>query len=310
MSSHKSLNVMIIMVAIGLCLGMASGAGATQTNNGGGGMDYKYVTVDGLKIRYAHGGQMDAPTVVLLNPLPQSIMAYQPIWASLCKQFNTYAIDLPGFGRSEGGEEVMDPIVQGRLLHEIMSKLGIKSPHLVGPDVGTPVIFAYLMQHPEGAASVMVGDGPAAYPPRMGKALERIMKSGFWRWVYSLSASRFIAGGNEIGYLHYKPTAAEMADYLASYDDRMDTVMAWFAGYDTVLPKIDASLPDVKIPVKIFWGDKDALVLPENAKMIHQRLKRSEVQMFADTGHFSHQDASGEFAKMVIEWVNQGHGKL
>ena len=55
-------------------------------------------------MRYAKGGIKDGETVLLMSPLPQSIIAYAPIWKKLIEKFNVIAYDLPGFGGSEVGE--------------------------------------------------------------------------------------------------------------------------------------------------------------------------------------------------------------
>ena len=61
-------------------------------------------------------GTADAPTVLLLSPLPQSIICFDQIWPMLSDRFNLVALDLPGFGRSEGGAEVMTFEAQSRSL--------------------------------------------------------------------------------------------------------------------------------------------------------------------------------------------------
>ena len=63
-------------------------------------MKPEYRTIDGVKIRYAEGGKKDGPVVLLLSPLPHSIVCFNPIWEKLGAHFRLIALDLPGFGRS------------------------------------------------------------------------------------------------------------------------------------------------------------------------------------------------------------------
>ena len=60
-------------------------------------------TIDGLRVRYATGGS-SGERIVLFSPWPESIFAFTPVWSGLVRQFQVLAIDLPGFGRSEGRE--------------------------------------------------------------------------------------------------------------------------------------------------------------------------------------------------------------
>ena len=63
----------------------------------------RFRTIDGLAIRFAESerrdGQEDA---LLLSPWPESLYAFEPIWSRLAETTHLVAIDLPGFGRSEG----------------------------------------------------------------------------------------------------------------------------------------------------------------------------------------------------------------
>jgi hypothetical protein len=42
----------------------------------------KTVTVDGLSVRYAEGGQ-DGPDAILMSPWPESVYAFEPAWPHL-----------------------------------------------------------------------------------------------------------------------------------------------------------------------------------------------------------------------------------
>ena len=91
-------------------------------------MPLQFKTIAGVKVRYAHAPREDCPTVLLMNPLPQSIVAFAPIWDGLASHFNLYAYDLPGFGGSEGGLEYMTFEAQGRFLHHFIAELTSRAP--------------------------------------------------------------------------------------------------------------------------------------------------------------------------------------
>lgn len=57
------------------------------------------------------------------------------------------------------------------------------------------------------------------------------------------------------------------------------------------------------MPVKIFWGELDEIVLPSTAQALHERLQRSEVQVFRGAGHFCYPDSADEFAQMLLDWA-------
>jgi pimeloyl-ACP methyl ester carboxylesterase len=43
----------------------------------------QFLTVDGVRIRYADSDGLHAPTVMLTSPWPESLYAFAPLWTSL-----------------------------------------------------------------------------------------------------------------------------------------------------------------------------------------------------------------------------------
>ena len=274
-------------------------------------MPLKFKTIAGVKIRYAHAGSPNKPTVILLNPLPQSIVAFAPLWERLASQFNLYAYDLPGFGRSDGGAEYMTFEAQGQFLRDFIAEFGIEAPHLLGPDIGMAAALHYVTHFPNDVASLMVGDGPGVAPSSNGSIINKAVKSGFWRLVFKITgAGTFVHAANQICYLNYVPNPEEVSDYIHSYADRIGPVTLWFKNYPESLATIDPKLAEIDVPVLVFWGQQDQLLLVDNAHRLSDRLKRKKLHVFDQCGHFSYQDKHQEFGDVVTEWVSGGFSKL
>jgi pimeloyl-ACP methyl ester carboxylesterase len=76
--------------------------------------DPLFVDVQGVRIRYLRNPDSGAaPPVLLLSPFPESLYAYDRIWADLSHVAPLVALDLPGFGQSEGRLELMTPPARG-----------------------------------------------------------------------------------------------------------------------------------------------------------------------------------------------------
>src|SRR6266542_5800887 len=91
---------------------------------------------DGLMIRCAESEGDAAETVLLLNPWPESLFAWETIWSRLARTARLVAIDLPGFGQSEGRTDLLSPRAMGSFLLLLIDEWGLGHPHVVGPDVG------------------------------------------------------------------------------------------------------------------------------------------------------------------------------
>ena len=268
----------------------------------------EHTQVEGKNIRFARGGVEGKPTILLLNPLPQSILCYEQIWPLLSQNFQLYAYDLPGFGGSEGGAEVMNTQTQSRILAEFVSQMNISDFHLVGPDIGMPVALHYALRSDCRAKSLVIGDGPCVLPAFNGSIINRAVDSAFWRLIFRIGgAGTFVAGANKLCYVNYTPCPEELADYVASYKGRIGSVMEWFRAYPEIIGSIQPRLSEIELPIQIFWGDLDQLLLVETANKIHELLPNSKLTVFENCGHFSYQDKSDEFASMVADWVNRDH---
>ena len=267
-------------------------------------MQLREIQVDGLTIRFARGGNSDGPTILFLSPLPQSILCYDAVWKALAPKAKLIAIDLPGFGGSEGGKDLMSFAAQSAFFAKIVAALDLSDFHVVAPDVAMPVALHYVLHRNHKANSLLIGDGPGILPSADGSLIRKIVGSRFWRMIVNMTGARtFIAGANTLGYLHYSPKAEEVSDYVASYSNRIAQVTKFFKGYPDGLKEIDPYIDSLNLPVHVFWGDHDAFLNADNARELHARLPNSELTIFEHCGHFSYQDKSTEFSTMISSWV-------
>jgi len=246
--------------------------------------------------------------VLFLSPLPQSILCYDKVWGALAVDANLVALDLPGFGRSAGDMRFMTFEAQSAFLEKFISELSLTDIHIVAPDIAMPVALHYVIHRDHKAASILVGDGPGILPSDNGSLVTKIIHSGFWRSMVKMTGARaFIAGAIQLGYLHYSPSAEEVADYVASYSGRIGQVCSWFKHYPEGSKAIDPHLDTLDVPVHVFWGVQDAFLTTDNAERLHKRLPKSALTIFENCGHFCYQDKGEEFTQLVQNWITGGY---
>src|SRR4051812_19534137 len=65
---------------------------------------------DGVRIRFADNrAESSAVTVLMLSPWPESLWAFRRVWDQVSGTARVVAIDLPGFGHSDGRPELIAP---------------------------------------------------------------------------------------------------------------------------------------------------------------------------------------------------------
>ena len=267
----------------------------------------EYINLKGVEIRLAKSLiAPDKPTIILLSAFPHSILAYSPIWDILKSDFNLYAYDMPGFGGSETKAEFMTFKFQGEFLNSFLKYFNIEESHLVGPDVGMAAVLSYVGNHKHKIKSMMIGDGPGILPSSDSSVMKKMVKSSFWRFIFVVSGSgTLVESAKNICNVKYVPNKYEMSDYKKSYQGKVANAMKWFKLYTTSLPTINASLSEIKIPTKIFWGEHDAILYKDNAVRLQEAMPNSDLEVFENCGHFVYQDQYLKFAKMVQIWVNK-----
>jgi pimeloyl-ACP methyl ester carboxylesterase len=272
-------------------------------------MQIAFQTVDGTRVRYAESGWPAERSILLTSPWPESVYAFAPIWPALSKRFHLLAVDLPGFGGSERRKELLSPSAMGEFLVRLVEERELGSPHIVAPDVGTSAALFAAASQPSLFSSVVVGSGGAAVPIQLGGALEQ--------WVLEPDLDRFRAinpraiVGAALETIKGHTLPAEIReDYLSSYmGDRFVESMRYARSYPDELPKLAARLPEIELPVLIFAGRHDRAVPLVNAEFLDERLPNSKLAIL-DAGHFVWEEAAGEYASMIADWVSDGYRNL
>jgi pimeloyl-ACP methyl ester carboxylesterase len=259
-------------------------------------------TADGLVIRYAEAGEASQETVLLMNPWPESLFAWETIWSRLSQTARLVAIDLPGFGRSERRDELLSPRAMGTFLLRLIDEWGLGGPHLVGPDVGTGAVLFAASEDPGRFPSAVVGSGGTSVPLEVTGALKDMIDAPDMSAFRALDGRDIVAGA--LGGIERHRLPEEVReDYLASYaGDRFVESAAYVRSYPADLPVLAERLGDITTPVQIIAGRYDTLVPPSNAEFLHARLPDSKLDIL-ETGHFTWEDGADDYLELTRSWI-------
>jgi pimeloyl-ACP methyl ester carboxylesterase len=265
----------------------------------------RYVTVDGLRIRFATGGRETGRPVVLTSPWPESLVAFAQIWDTLGEAAPLVAVDLPGFGQSEGRADVMSPRAMGRFLITFVKQFGLDAPHAVCPDIGTAAILQAAAEEPGAFTSLVVGSG-ATDESLLDGTLKAIVEAPDTKAFEGVDGGEGVA--SSVKALRETPTTEwEIEDYRRSYaGDRFVKSMAYVRTYPTSLPALRALLPTIETPVLVVYGRRDPMVPPEHGELLGRVLPHVRV-VSLDAGHFAWQDRAAEYGAAVRRWIDGGY---
>jgi len=259
-----------------------------------------YETIDGLKIRIARSGAEIGMPIVLLSPWPESILGFRDIVPNLRHLGPIYAIDLPGFGRSEGADRFMSPRGMADFLHIAFQHLGLDRLHAVGPDIGTLALLFAAATYPEQFKSLTLGSGGTSLP---------LAGPGLGDLINSPKGTFQAMEGGDLALSFIRQSSASdippevLEDYrLSSTGTRFEQATDFVRAYLADLPALEPLLPTITVPSLVISSDRDAMVPPANGEFLCARLPRCSHQVL-EGGHLIWEDASQEYSDLLLDWL-------
>lgn len=214
------------------------------------------------------------------------------------------AIDLPGFGRSEGRPDLMAPEAMGDFVIKLAQSLGIDRIHAVGPDVGTLALLFAAVRSPELFESLVVGSG-ATSPELAADGLKDIIEA-------PPGAFDNLDGGDIAVQFVTQSAAVPMPDAvledyrLSSAGRRFAEAAEFVRAYPRDLPRLKALLPSIATPVLVLAGRHDPIVPPPNGELLAKHLPHCRHELL-EGGHLIWEDAAPAYAGRLAEWLSGGY---
>jgi pimeloyl-ACP methyl ester carboxylesterase len=269
----------------------------------------EYVTVNGNRIRYFVVGS--GQKVLLLHGFGGFLESWAFNIPPLSKNYQVYAIDLPGHGLSDKPVKFYNTAFAIESADDIMEALGIKQAILIGHSLG-------------GAVSINIA---LTLPERVNK-LVLIDSAGLSRtlpWMYRLSSLPVL--GNILMSLAVKPVLARSVKRLfhdspVLTQDMIDIILKNSSQPEvkkTLLrilrhnvglrgPRPEAilidKLPQLKIPTLFVHGAQDRLFPLEQVRDAFSMAPNSRVKIFDQCGHCPHIEKAIEFNEVVLEFLD------
>ena len=268
----------------------------------------QFKNIDGLKIRFATNDKQNGEPILLLSPLPESILAFLPTWEMFSALGPVVAVDIPAFGLSESRPDVRAPEPLGDFIVRILQAFELDKPHVVAPDVGTPACLFSAANHPGIFKSLVIGSGATDHTD-IGGILDQIVNAPSLEPFKNLTGEQFVRGALE-NMTHYKLPDFALQDYLASYaGPRFFEAMAFVRDYPQSLPRLAKRLSEVTVPCQITVGGNDPFVPVSNAKGLRKGLPKSRLNVL-ECGHFVWEDKAAEYGKLACDFIQGGYARL
>jgi pimeloyl-ACP methyl ester carboxylesterase len=265
-----------------------------------------FIQLGKLRIHYIEHPGSGTP-VVLIHGLPGTAEDWEDV-TPLLAGHRTIAIDRPGFGYSSGGYVPFKRQVE--TIHELLAKLHIVRPILVGHSYGGTIALGFAERYPNQARGLVLVDA-AAGGEQLGAfmhaqahlvqlvqlpVIRQIANATFGQLFITLSVNH-----SESEAFHPLPVVAAHHRRVLEINMTHGNLEAWageILAVNGVITKIDKSLGAIRVPAVVIQGEGDELVNPIHGHELAAALPNSRLVMVYG-GHMQPYDHPATIAAAV-----------
>jgi pimeloyl-ACP methyl ester carboxylesterase len=246
-----------------------------------------FMQVDNLHLHYLERPGA-GPTVVLIHGLPGTAEDFERV-TPLLGGYRTIAIDRPGFGYSTGGYVPFER--QLTTIHELLAKLHVTRPIVVGHSYGGTIALGYTERYPSDVRALVLVDAAAA-GERPG-ALERLQAHG--TQILELPVLRQIANatfgqllltasaetGDSEAFAPQPVVPAHLRRLLEINMTRgnLEALAGERLAAGEVVARIDRGLSAIRQPAVVIQGNADHLVKQTHGRRLAAELPNAHLVM-------------------------------
>ncbi|KJU81969.1 alpha/beta hydrolase fold protein [Candidatus Magnetobacterium bavaricum] len=205
----------------------------------------------------------------------------------LSLKFKVYAIDFPGFGKSEEPKEIWGSDDYCTFLEAFMEKMGINQPIIIGHSFGGRVAIRLASKKKTG--KLILIDSAGVRPRRSAIYYIKIYSYKLAKSLLKLFSPRLLAKyKNSVGSKDYINASTMMKQILIK----------------VVNEDLTNLLPDITIPSLLIWGENDMETPLYQAHIMNKLIPDSGLVILKGAGHFSHIDKMREFLIVIGNFLN------
>ena len=128
--------------------------------------------INNLNISYQVAGEGDR--VVLLHGWGSEATSFQPVFEWLAQSHKVYALDLPGFGKSQLPHIPWNTSDYAQFIIAFLDKFDIPKAHFIGHSFGGRISIIVSAEYPEKVDKLILVDSAGIRPRRTAKYYLRV----------------------------------------------------------------------------------------------------------------------------------------
>jgi pimeloyl-ACP methyl ester carboxylesterase len=269
----------------------------------------RFMPLMGMQVHYRDEGvRSDSLPLILLHGMSSSLNTWDSVVITLASKKRVICLDLPGFGLTgPSPENTYNYDYYNRFIDSFTNRLQLKQFILAGNSMGGAISWNYALHNPTAVARMILIDA-SGYPSKgeKGSLGFRIASTPVINnLLLYVTPKVLIRKSLETVYFDQsRITDAQVERFhdLTIREGNRTAAMHIFKG-SFATTKHKGQIDQIKTPTLILWGEKDNLISVENARLFHQDIKGSRVEIYPNVGHVPMEEIPGKVAESILYFV-------
>jgi len=257
------------------------------------------LTANGIGTRYELDGPAGAPVVTLSNSLATDLSMWDPQVQALAARYRVLRYDTRGHGGTDApaGGYTLEQLAED--VRALLRALGIGRTHFVGLSMGGMIGQTLALESPDLLLSLSLCDTSSRVPPEAkplwderirtaeSQGMEPLVEPTLARWLTP----------------PFRAARADVVEQVASMIRRTDP--AGYAGCCHAIAALDLTdrLGAIRVPTLVVVGEDDPGTPVAASRVIHERVKGSDLVIIKAAAHLSNLEQPAEFNRAVTTFL-------
>lgn len=275
----------------------------------------------GNSIYYVCAGekQSNKPALLLVHGFGASTDHWRKNIAQLQEQFQVWAIDLLGFGRSAKPNQEYSGSLWREQLHDFIREV-IKQPTvLAGNSLGGYASICVAAAYPQSTAGLILLNSagpfsetsadsqPTTKPNLAGQLVRSILLQRWASFLLFQYVRRRAVIRKTLNKVYFDPSA--VTDQLVEDIYRPSCDVGAAEVFNAVFKapqgeKVDILLAQMQCPLLILWGEKDPWINARDRGIKFRQYYPQLKEYYLDAGHCPHDEIPEQVNSLIADWVS------
>jgi len=275
----------------------------------------QFRTIHGYRRAFRIAGS--GPALLLIHGVGDNSTTWDTVHAALARRFTVIAPDLLGHGESDKPRADYSLAAFANGMRDLLAVLGVDRVTVVGHSLGGGIAMQFAYQYPhlvERVALVSTGGVTEdvsfalrmAAMPMGAEALAMLRLPGAMpalqmvgrvvaKTLGSTAIGRDLPRGMDLFARLQKPGA------LPAFARTLRAVVDARGQFVTML---DRTYLMQSIPLQLIWGEDDMVIPVSHARIAHEEIPGSRLEIFEESGHLPHRDHPARFVQIIEDFID------